>query len=226
MITSFFAPKSKAVRGDERTRKRMAEDSRRRGTGDDDDDSRTTKKVATTTPPSESSSHPASASSGRAATPTTNTAEAIALLSLLLPCEVGEGRQAAVVARVIPDWRGALEAHFATSSFSSLAKFVARERCVSFRWCHSPFSLGRGVARTHLTLELAPFHPQNTAILLDRRHTLLPCVSSFFARASHTVYPPPNSIFSALNLTPLSRVKGEWERGDSGRRSGEDVRLR
>lgn len=48
----------------------------------------------------------------------------------------------------------------------------------------------------------------------------------FFARASHTVYPPPNSIFSALNLTPLSRVKGEWERGDSGRRSGEDVRLR
>lgn len=153
MITSFFAPKSKAVRGDERTRKRVAEDSRRRGTGDDDDDSRTTKKVATTTPPSESSSHPASASSGRAATPTTNTAEAIALLSLLLPCEEGERRQAAVVARVIPDWRGALEAHFATSSFSSLAKFVARER------------------------------------------------------ASHTVYPPPNSIFSALNLTPLSRVK-------------------
>ncbi len=55
---------------------------------------------------------------------------------------------------------------------------------------------------------------------------LLPCVSSFFYRASHTIYPPPNSIFSALNLTPLSRVKGEWERGDSGRRSGEDVRLR
>ena len=222
MITSFFAPKSKAVRDDERTRKRVAEDSRRRGTGDDDDDSRTTKKVATTTPPSESSSHPASASSDGAVTPTTTTAEAIALLSLLMPCEEGEGRQAAVVARVVPDWRGALEAHFATSSFSSLAKFVARERCVSFRWCHSPFSLGRGVARTvHLTLEHAPFHPQ----MLDRRH-ILPCVSSFSDRASHTIYPPPNSIFSALNLTPLSRVKGEWERGDSGRRSGEDVRLR
>jgi hypothetical protein len=145
MITSFFAPKSKAVPGDERTRKRVAEDARRRGAGDDDDDGRMTKKVATTTPPSESSSQPASASSD-GPTLTTTTAEAIALLSLLMPCEEGGGRRAAsvVAARVVPDWRGVLEAHFATSSFSSLAKFVARERCVLFRWCHSPFSLGRG----------------------------------------------------------------------------------
>ncbi len=90
-----------------------------------------------------------------------------------------------------------------------------------------------GAARTvHLTtyllfgrLELAPSTPK-TLQFCSIVVILLPCVSSFFHRASHTVYPPPHSLFSALNLTPLSRVKGEWERGDSGRRSGEDGSLR
>ena len=150
---------------------------------------------------------------------------------------------AAAAACVVPDWRGALEAHFATSTFSSLAKFVARERCVSFQFrlvsIRFFFSLGRGVGAHRASNDVYVFiirsprfravHPPKTLQLARSigRHIVATCLVNVFDRASHAVYPPPHSVFSALNLTPLSRVKGEWEKGGiSGRRSWEDVRLR
>ncbi|KAL3778865.1 hypothetical protein ACHAW5_009344 [Stephanodiscus triporus] len=143
MITSFFAPKSKTGR------KRTAEDEQRGGSA-----FRTKKVVVVTAPPSESSSASDCATTTSRRTPPSPRPpceEAAALLSFLCDDDDEGGR------RDVPNWRSSLEMHFATSTFSSLAKFVARER------------------------------------------------------ASHTVYPPPRSVFSALNLTPLHRVKGKWE---------------
>jgi hypothetical protein len=118
MITSFFAPKSKTGR------KRTAEDEQRGGSG-----FRTKKFVMA--PPSESSSASeyATTTSTSRRTPTPPrppSEEASALLSFLCDEDEEGGR------RLVPDWRSSLEMHFATSTFSSLAKFVARERCVFF----------------------------------------------------------------------------------------------
>mmetsp|Transcript_22022 Transcript_22022/g.47878 ORF Transcript_22022/g.47878 Transcript_22022/m.47878 type:complete len:337 (-) Transcript_22022:1527-2537(-) len=125
MITSFFAPKSKP--GSKRSRK-----------GEDDaENARSTKKRVVT--PADSSVSATSSSS--------LTEETATLLSFLhqhnddgLPTEM-------------ISWRGALEKYFATAKFTSLAKFMAKER------------------------------------------------------ASKTVYPPPQLVFAALNLTPLHKVK-------------------
>lgn len=92
---------------------------------------KTDELVVTVTPPSESSK------SFTPQTPRLLSEEAVVLVSYL---HVGE-------------WRDALERYFATSKFSSLAKFVASE------W------------------------------------------------SSRTVYPPPQLVFSALNLTPRHEVK-------------------
>ena len=159
MITSFFAPKSKTGK------KRAVEDER----GDESNTSRTKRRdERVVTPPSQSSS----ASDATSRRPLSD--EATALLSLL--CEE-EGRAH------VPDWRSALEVHFVSSGFSSLAKFVARERSVFDRLFFTR--------------------------MLSRLFTYLVCRGALVFRASHTVYPPPRSVFSALNLTPLHRVKGE-----------------
>lgn len=105
MITSFFAPKSKSV--NKRSRKGK----------EDAAGSSTTKKRVVTPAVSSVSSSSLSCSSP---TPESLAEETATLLSFLhqhegLPTES-------------TSWRGALEKYFATTKFTSLAKFVAKER--------------------------------------------------------------------------------------------------
>ena len=104
MITSFFAPKTR----------------KKRAAPEDEGNAGRTKRrdERVVTPPSQD---------GTSRRPLCD--EATALLSLLceeVVVEEEEGRAH------VPDWRSALGVHFASSSFSSLAKFVARERSAFF----------------------------------------------------------------------------------------------
>lgn len=126
MITSFFAPKTRS--GSKRSRA-------------EGDATGTKKRVVTPADSSVSATSTHSSSTSKSLTEETST-----LLSLLHQHEEGLQTENA-------SWREALEKHFSTAKFTSLAKFLAKER------------------------------------------------------SSKTVYPPPQFVFSALNLTPLHKVK-------------------
>ena len=91
-------------------------------------------------------------------------------------------------------WRGVLEKHFTTSNFTSLATFIAKERYVVF-WCmHHTYCDGAPSCYLHY---LQPIY-------------LTYIFYYMLSRTSKTVYPPPQLVFSSLNLTPLHKVKGKF----------------
>lgn len=75
----------------------------------------------------------------------------------------------------------------------------------------SPFSLSLLWRFFHsVALELTPFRKNRLQLPCIPRLVFSPFRFGVWeGRASHTVYPPPRSVFSALNLTPLHRVKGK-----------------
>ncbi|KAL7467774.1 hypothetical protein ACHAXS_008028 [Conticribra weissflogii] len=144
MITSFFAPKSKS--GSKRTRDGIGGDGKSRATDSSCSDKgiQGGSKRRVVSPPSPSPVSSVMPLSMESASDEGLSEETAEMLSYLDDCDSANG---------FPTWKNALRKQFASGKFTSLAKFVARER------------------------------------------------------SSKTVYPPPHLTFSALNLTPLHRVK-------------------